>query len=128
VLSLGSNYVNWVADQQDIFTSSTTTCGLGSAVGPDLVLAYQASQSGYVDVTIEHPAGAEWAVLLSNMNCGTTGQLNACVPATGPGTQSSVSKVPVLATTPLWIYVTNTSGSTAQLANPLTVTVALSGP
>lgn len=114
----GTTTVNWTATKADHLTVKPA-CNTSTLTGPDIVLRYDPSFSGSIDLSIEKPANTRWAFVVSDQGCGTLSPTLAC---SNEYTLTSLdATVPVSANTPVYIYLRDTTTGVTQLDNPLTV-------
>ncbi len=120
VLQGGANTVNWVATQAAHMTSSPS-CSSSTLVGPDVVMRYNPTFSGSIDVSIEKPVSNRWTMVASNQTCGVLTSPQACVSEfTLPYIATTV---PVTSGSPVYFYLRDTNSGALPLSSPLMVTL-----
>lgn len=121
VLMAGTNTYAWAATTND-YVLALPSCQptLYTIEGPDLVLRYTPTFTGFVDIAIAKPADNRFTMVISDAACGTPTELS-CVSEYTATTMSSV--VDVTANTDYFVYVVDTSSGNAVLPNPLDITV-----
>ena len=117
----GPNTINWVASVNDYLTATPSCVAVGTPDGPDVVLSYVPTVSGFAEIEIAKPASQRWAAVISDAACGTVTPQLACI--SDFSATSMAGTISVTAGTPYWIYVVDTTSGTAPLSNPLSVTV-----
>ncbi len=116
VVQKGSNTINWTASKNDYLTT-TPSCSWADVDGPDVVLVYQPTFTGTVDLTFEKPIDNRWVAVVGSGVCGSLGSQLSCVSEyTAPTMGDSF---PVTSGTTYFLYVADTNSGTAPLSNPL---------
>ncbi|MEZ4227374.1 MAG: hypothetical protein R3B13_40930 [Polyangiaceae bacterium] len=117
----GANTVNWTATLADHLTTNPS-CGSSTLLGPDVVMRYNPTFTGSIDISIAKPASTRWTMVASDATCGTLTPSLACV---SEYTLTSMdTTVPVSSGKPVYIYIRDTNSGTNPLSNPLQVTIA----
>ncbi|MEZ4223182.1 MAG: hypothetical protein R3B13_19720 [Polyangiaceae bacterium] len=116
----GTTTVNWTASKADHLTVKPA-CNTSTLTGPDVVLRYNPSFNGSIDLSVDKPANTRWAFVVSDQSCGTLTPTLAC--SSEYALTSLDATVPVSANTPVYIYLRDTTTGSAQLENPLTIHV-----
>src|SRR5690606_31356061 len=79
-LSGGTNTVFWTATAAEYITVQPACIpSYADLIGPDLVLEYTPSVTGYLDIQIPKPAQTRWVVLASDQACGMATPEIACI-------------------------------------------------
>lgn len=116
----GSNTVNWTATLADHMTSNPS-CGSSTLVGPDIVLRYDPTFTGSIDVSIDKPVSTRWTLVASDQTCGTLTPSLACL------SEYTLDKMNITANVapnkPVYIYLRDTNSGAGTLSNPLVVNI-----
>jgi hypothetical protein len=116
----GANTVNWTATLADHLTSNPT-CGSSTLIGPDVVLRYDPTFTGSIDVSINKPVSTRWTLVASDQTCGTLTPSLACL------SEFTLDKMNITANVvpgkPVYIYLRDTNSGTATLSDPLIVNI-----
>ncbi len=121
ILSAGTNTYPWAATNND-YLQVRPSCQSNTydAEGPDVVLQYTPTFSGFVDISIVKPANNRYTMVVSDGACGTTSELACDSENTAP---ELFAMIPVTAGTDYFVYVVDTDSGATVLPNPLEVTV-----
>jgi hypothetical protein len=119
VLHGGQNVVAWSAANADYLTSSS--CQSSLLTGPDLVLAYTATDNGFIHFSMNKPASQRSVVVASDAACGTLTPELACV--TDFSATSIDEDLGVRMGQTYYFYVRDTTSGSDPLPNPLQVTL-----
>ena len=115
----GQNVIAWAAANADYLTASS--CQTSLLTGPDLVLAYTATDSGFIHFTLDKEASQRQVVVASEAACGTLTPELACV---SEFTATSINEdLGVQMGHTYYFYVRDTTSGTDPLPNPLQVTI-----
>jgi cysteine-rich repeat protein len=119
-LTTGPNTVDWVATQQNYFTTPPP-CNGQSVSGPDVVMHYTATVNGELAFSIGKPTSNRWHLLVNDATCGTLTPPLACVSDfTLPALTGAI---PITAGTTYYFYLVDSTSGSATLSDPLTVTL-----
>ncbi len=116
----GKNTVNWVATKADHMIAKPS-CGSSTLTGPDLVMRYDPTFNGSIDISITKPANNRWTMVVTDQTCGSMTPTLACVNEYSK--PSMDAETPVKANQPVYIYLRDTTTGSQPLSNPLTVNI-----
>lgn len=117
----GTNNVTWTATQA-VHLVTPPSCSAQALDGPDVVLRYDPTFTGSIDLNVNKPASHRWTMIVSDQACGVMTSFLACVSEFTNATMGTT--VPVTSGKPVYVYIRDTTSGTAPLDNPLVVTVA----
>jgi hypothetical protein len=119
VLHGGQNVVAWSAANADYLT--TSSCQSSLLTGPDLVLAYTATDNGFIHFSMNKPASQRSVVVASGAACGTLTPELACV---SDFSATSIDEdLGVQMGQTYYFYVRDTTSGSDPLPNPMQVTL-----
>ncbi len=116
----GANTVNWTATKADHLTSNPS-CGSSFLTGPDVVMRYNPTFNGSIDISINKPGSTRWTMVVSDQTCGTLNPSLACL---SEYTKTSMDVTAnVTQNKPVYIYIRDTTSGSGVLSDPLTVNI-----
>jgi hypothetical protein len=121
LLTSGMNTVDWTAFNNDYLMMTPSCVASGTTTGPDIVLSYTATSTGYVTFELDKPTSTRWVAVVASGACGTISPSLACVSDFSAAVMSG--RVASTAGTTYYVYVADTTSGTMPLSDPLSVRV-----
>ncbi len=116
----GLNVIGWSATLSDYLTSTTqTSCNSTTFLGPDVVLAFNATADGIVTYTMNKQVSQRHVLVVSSAACGTVTSTTdiSCISDFSATTMSDTFSV--TQGTTYYFYVQDTNSGSAPLPSPL---------